>query len=75
MTKATITIANRSNGRTTTVRAEKTDGYHIYSITAAQFDRIIEKLNHGTIECHDGLVSAYRRNGDFYATINPSDSF
>lgn len=73
--KILLTVNNRITGKTTTVKALKNDGMHIYNITAAQFERIRVSLGHGAIVCDSGRIDAYKRNGALHAVIDPSDSF
>ncbi len=75
MSKTTLTIRNRFTGKTTTVAATKTEGMHIYSISAAQFDRIRSALGNGPIEADEGRIDAYKRSGQLHAVIDPSEKF
>lgn len=75
MAKVAITIRNRHNGKTASVKADKLDGMHIYNISAAQFDRVRFALNVGPICCDSGRVDAYKKSGTLHAVIEPSNQF
>ena len=75
MEEVTITIRNRHNGKTASVKADKLDGMHIYNISAAQFDRVRHALGRGPIETDSGRVDAYKRSGTLHAVIEPSAEY
>ena len=73
--KTVITIENRVNGKTTKVKASKTPGFHLYQISAKQFDRVRAALGHGPIWCKNGRVDSIKPSGAVHAFIDADNAF